>query len=150
MQQLAVAANKYLETNKKTADSEVSVTALVPARSLSGRYSSWTDYSIEWPEAGDETFEITFTPDLAKDLTDPRLRTVTFNRSSEILAVDDSYPGWHNALWLTAVLAIGAVFGGLVYLGTRPNVGIDRLHGRITAKKAESEYEAAKFMSRLR
>lgn len=107
------------------------------------------DYSIQWPGPSEEQFSITYTPDLSKDLSDPRLRVVTVSRQSEVLDVSDDYPLWLNLVYVAALLGVGAVLGGLVYIGTRPDIGIDKLHGRITAKKAESEYEAAKFMSRL-
>lgn len=150
MERLAVVVNRQLDSGKPNPGSIDRLTAAMPDRSHAWRYSSWHDYSVSWPEPNESTFEITFTPDPARGLTDVRVRTVTFNRSSEVVEVSDDYPTWYNALWLSGLLGIAALAGGLAYIGTRPNKGVDQLHGRIAAHQAESEYEAAKFMSRLR
>lgn len=143
------AAAQALERNDGRHKGDGSVTAIMQTQRLNTRYTSAKDFEVDWPDSGEETFTVTFTPDLAKSLTDPRIRVVTFNLQGEVVDYHDAYPWSYRLGYFGLLFLLASTVGAVIYWATRPDQNLERMQRRIDALRERNRRETEIAMARL-
>lgn len=128
MRELALAANRLMDARGGPPPAGTPVTDVLPARVLKGQFHASKDFHIEWPKGNSDAYAISFAPDRAKGLSDPRIRSIRVSRQSGILEV-------------VVMLLICGGLSLLAWWGLKPFKGLEQMETRL--RKAARCREAA-------
>lgn len=141
MRELALAANRLMDARGGPPPAGTPVTDVLPARVLKGQFHASKDFHIEWPKGNSDTYAISFAPDRAKGLSDPRIRSIRVSRQSGILEVVDGYPSIYYVVFAVVMLLICGGLSLLAWWGLKPFKGLEQMETRL--RKAARCREAA-------
>jgi hypothetical protein len=143
MRELAFAANRLMDARGGPPPAETPVIDVLPARVLKGRFHSSKDFHIEWPEGNSDAYSISFAPDRAKGLSDPRIRSIRVSRQAGILEVVDGYPSIYYVIFAVVLLLVCGGLSLLAWWGLKPFKGLEQMEARLQKLQLAREKKLA-------